>query len=180
MGVTEPVRRKAERIRLVVFDVDGVLTDGSILLGEDGTELKIFNVHDGLGLVMLRESGISVGVISSRACGAVTRRMQDLGIKHVRQGISDKQRALSDLARELNLEMESVAFVGDDLIDLPALAGAGMALAVANARPEVLACADWISTVPGGRGGVREVCEMLLESQGKLAACVDKYRGGTD
>ena len=177
MPLAAKIRRKAERIRLAVFDVDGVMTDGSILLGDDGTEFKAFHAHDGLGLVMLQQADIGVAIISSRSSRAVARRMLDLGVPHVLQGVRDKAQALQGLLQELQIANEAMAFIGDDLIDLPAMALAGLAIAVANARPEVLASADWITTAPGGRGGVREVCEMLLDSQGKLAGQAQRSTG---
>src|SRR3990172_8018881 len=177
MALAKTIRRKAGQVRLAVFDVDGVMTDGTILLGDNGAEFKTFNVHDGLGLVMLQQAEIDVAIISSRNSRAVEKRMLDLGIKHVLQGITDKAQALTELMQKLGIEDKATAYVGDDLVDLPAMSRAGLAIAVASARPEVLARADWITTAPGGHGGVREVCEMLLEAQGKLAGRVKKYTG---
>jgi 3-deoxy-D-manno-octulosonate 8-phosphate phosphatase (KDO 8-P phosphatase) len=177
MPPAERIRRKAAAIRLAAFDADGVLTDGGIYFGETGEEYKCFNVQDGLGLVMLREAGIEVAVISSRTSAAVARRMSGLGIRHVLQGVSDKKQALTNLARDLGIENTALAFVGDDLIDLPVMAICGLSVAVANARPEVQTRADWITTAPGGRGGVREVCELLLAAQGKMEGIVKKLVG---
>ena len=173
----DKLRATAARIRLVAFDVDGVLTDGSILFGDDGTEHKSFQAQDGLGLVMLQDQGISVAIVSSRTSGVVTRRMSELGITHVLQGVKDKRLALDGLLRELALEPEDMAFVGDDLVDLPALALAGLAIAVANARPQVIARADWTTAAAGGHGAAREVCDMLLEANGRLDGCIEKYSG---
>ena len=169
------LRETAARIRLVAFDVDGVLTDGSIQFGDDGTEYKSFHAQDGLGLVMLQEQGLIVAIVSSRTSGVVTRRMSELGITHVLQGVKDKRRALDDLLRELAIEPEDMAFIGDDLVDLPAMALAG--LAVANARPQVAARADWTTAAAGGHGGAREVCDMLLEAKGRLHGCIEKFSG---
>lgn len=173
----EQTRKKAERIQLAVFDVDGVMTDGGILFGDDGTEYKSFHAHDGLGLVMLQAGGISVAIISSRTSGVVSRRMSELGIKHILQGVDDKQQALVNLLQELDFEPEAMAFVGDDLVDLPAMSIAGLAVAVANARPQVIARADWTTQAAGGAGGVREICEMLLQARGILEDCIQKYTG---
>lgn len=173
----EETRKKAERVRLAVFDVDGVLTDGSIMFDENGAEYKAFHAHDGLGLVMLQDAGVIVAVISSRTSNVVTRRMSELGIKHVLQGAKDKEQALAGLLQELDIDPGLAVFVGDDLVDLPAMSLAGMAVAMANARPQVIARADWTTSVRGGRGGVREVCEMLLEARGQLADCIEKYSG---
>jgi len=173
----DAIREKAGRIQLAVFDVDGVMTDGSILFGDDGTEYKSFHAHDGLGLVMLQNAGIMVAIISSRCSGVVSKRMSELGIKHVLQGVADKKQSLVGLLRDLNIDQEFMAFIGDDLVDLPAMAIAGLAVAVANARPQVIARSDWTTTAAGGQGGVREVCEMLLQAQGKLEACIQTYCG---
>lgn len=167
--------RRAAAVRLLVLDVDGVLTDGRLLLGPGGQEFKIFHVHDGLGLVMLRESGVEVAVISSRDSPVVAERMAALGIEYVYQGRTDKRAALSSLMTEMGVDAASTAYVGDDLVDLPAMAQAGLAIAVANARPEVLARAHWITTARGGEGAVREICEMLLEAKGLRNASLRRY-----
>lgn len=173
----DKLREAAARIRLVAFDVDGVLTDGSILFDEDGTEYKAFQAQDGLGLVMLQDQGIIVAIVSSRTSGVVTRRMSELGITHVLQGIGDKRQALITLLQELSIEPECMAFVGDDLVDLPAMSLAGLAIAVANARPQVIARADWTTSAAGGHGGAREVCDMLLQANDLLDGCIKKYLG---
>lgn len=167
--------KKAAMIRLAVFDVDGVLTDGSLMLGDDGSEFKTFHVHDGLGLVMLRESGFHVGVISARASSIVAERMAALGIEFVYQGEKNKQEALNTLMKKLNISQQCTAFVGDDLIDLPAMSVAGLSIAVANAQPKVLAYADWVTSKAGGQGAVREVCELLLDAQGLLETSYQRY-----
>jgi len=168
---------RAARVRLAVFDVDGVLTDGGLLLGPEGEEYKVFHAHDGLGIVMLRECGLKVAVISSRSAPVVAERMAALGVEHVVQGRDDKRTALVELAERLGVPAADIAYVGDDLVDLPAMAVAGLPIAVADAHPMVRACAQWITQKPGGRGAVREVCEMLLEAQGLLEARIARYRG---
>lgn len=166
---------KASAIKLVVFDVDGVLTNGSLILGENGDEYKVFHAHDGLGLVMLREAGLSVAVISARSSPIVAERMAALGIEYVYQGQSDKQTAISELMNTLNVSKNETAFVGDDLIDLPAMSRAGLAIAVANAQPLVLEKADWVTGKSGGKGAVREVCEMILKAQGLLDTAYQRF-----
>lgn len=173
----ESLRQKAGNVTLAVFDVDGVMTDGSIMFDDNGTEYKSFHAHDGLGLVMLQAAGVTVAIVSSRVSGVVSKRMSELGIKHVLQGVKDKKQALAGLLQELDTEPGLAAFVGDDLIDLPAMSLAGLAVAVANARPQVIARADWTTSAPGGQGGVREICEMLLDARGKLADAMQKYTG---
>ena len=177
MLMDENIKTIAERVRLAVFDVDGVMTDGSIMFDDNGTEYKSFHAHDGLGLVMLQATGVTVAIVSSRVSGVVSRRMSELGIKHVLLGVDDKRQALAGLLQELNIEPGQSAFVGDDLVDLPAMSLAGLAIAVANARPQVIARADWTTSAPGGLGGVREVCEMLLKARGKLEDAMQKYTG---
>ena len=166
---------KARHIALAVFDVDGVLTDGGLILGEDGAEFKIFNVRDGQGLVMLRDSGCRVAVITARNSKVVAERMNSLGIEHVYQGQSDKGRALSALMQKLGLNSQQTAYIGDDLLDLPAMQRAGLAIAVADAHPAVRARAHWVTTARGGYGAAREVCEFILEAQGKLEPAIRSF-----
>jgi 3-deoxy-D-manno-octulosonate 8-phosphate phosphatase (KDO 8-P phosphatase) len=173
--MTETVINKAKAVRLVVFDVDGVLTNGSLILGDKGDEYKIFNVHDGLGLVMLREAGLKIAVISARSTPIVAERMAALGIDYVYQGQSDKQTVITELMQKIEVSIEETAFVGDDLIDLPAMNQAGLAIAVANAQPLVLQRADWVTEKAGGQGAVREVCEMILKAQGLLETAYQRY-----
>ena len=173
--MTETVINRAKAIRLVVFDVDGVLTNGSLILGEKGDEYKIFHVHDGLGLVMLREAGLKIAVISARSTPIVAERMATLGIDYVYQGQSDKQTVITELMQKIGVNREETAFVGDDLIDLPAMNKAGLAIAVANAQPLVLQRADWVTEKAGGQGAVREVCEMILKAQGLLETAYQRY-----
>lgn len=175
MPVPGNVKEKAARILLAVFDVDGVMTDGSITYGENDGEYKTFHAHDGMGLQMIRDAGIKVAVISSRQSSIVSRRMSELGIEHVLQGVPDKQQALKGLADHLDINAESIAFVGDDLADLPAMSFAGLAIAVAGANRHVVNIADWTTAATGGKGGVREVCEMLLEAQNRLDDCLKNY-----
>ena len=166
---------KARSIQLIAFDVDGVLTDGSLILGDKGDEYKIFHAHDGLGLVMLRNAGLEIAVISARSTPVVEERMAALGIDYVYQGQSDKQTALKNLMQKLNVNKEETAFVGDDLVDLPAMSLTGLAIAVANAQPLVREKADWVTSNGGGHGAVREICEMILQAQGKLESVYQQY-----
>lgn len=161
--MTAPAR--AARIRLLVLDVDGVLTDGGLLYGPSGEETKRFHVHDGLALVAARKAGLLVAVLSSRASAAVTRRMAELGVTEVHQGVSDKEPVLRSLCERLGVRHTEVAMMGDDLPDLSAMARAGMALAPANAVAEVKRVADWVARRRGGDGAVREAVEMLLKAR---------------
>ena len=166
---------KARHITLVVFDVDGVLTDGGLILGPDGSEFKIFNVRDGQGLVMLRDSGCRVAVITARNSKIVAERMNSLGIEHVYQGQNDKGRTLVELMQKLGLTARQTAYVGDDLLDLPAMKRAGLAIAVADAHPAVKAEAHWVTAARGGHGAAREVCEFIMETQGTLQPAIRTY-----
>jgi len=166
---------KAARIQLVIFDVDGVLTDGRLYLGNDGNEYKAFHIRDGHGIKMLLEAGVEVAIISGRRAASVERRMADLGIRHAYLGIQDKRAAFDNLLVRLGLTADQVAFVGDDLIDLPAMSRVGLAIAVRDADPFVKQHAHWQTPSRGGRGAAREVCELLLEARGQLAALRDRY-----
>ena len=153
-------------MRLAVFDVDGVLTDGRLYYGAGGEELKVFHVHDGQGLKRLQKTGITLAIISGRDSAAVTRRMQDLGIEHVFQGDEQKLPIFERLLKRLGLAAEQCACVGDDLPDLPLLQRAGLAVAVANARPAIKEAAHYVTVSEGGRGAAREVCDLILTAQG--------------
>jgi 3-deoxy-D-manno-octulosonate 8-phosphate phosphatase (KDO 8-P phosphatase) len=152
---------RARRIRLLVLDVDGVLTDGRIYMSPAGEELKVFHVRDGAGIVALQSTGVAVAIISGRDSAAVTRRASELGIRHLRQGVVDKAAELAALMRELGVAPAETACVGDDTPDLPMLKAAGLAVAVADAHPALKAVAHWITPSPGGLGAVRDVCDLL-------------------
>ncbi len=160
----DAVLERARRIRLLVLDVDGVLTDGRLFISAAGEEFKAFHVRDGSGLVAVQRAGITVAIISGRASEAVARRAAELGIRHTRQGVTDKAAELAALVRELGVTAAETACVGDDTPDLPMLAMAGLAVAVADAHPSARAAAHWTTPSPGGRGAVRDVCDLLLSA----------------
>ena len=162
------IKNKARLIKLAVFDVDGVMTDGGLLFGNDGQEYKIFNVRDGLGLVMLKEAGILTAAITGRESEIVTHRLGELRINYIFQGVKDKKQCLQDLCNKTNIIANQCSYTGDDMVDLPAFSVAGLSIAVADAHERVRRSADWITNNPGGKGAVREVCELLLDSQGLL------------
>jgi 3-deoxy-D-manno-octulosonate 8-phosphate phosphatase (KDO 8-P phosphatase) len=164
-GVTADVLQRARRVRLLVLDVDGVLTDGRLYITASGEETKVFHVRDGSGIVAVQRAGIQVAIISGRASAAVTRRAAELGIQHVRQGIGDKGAALEQLLHELQLAPALLACVGDDTPDLPMLERASLAIVVADAHASVRPAAHWITTAAGGHGAVREVCDLLLHAR---------------
>jgi 3-deoxy-D-manno-octulosonate 8-phosphate phosphatase (KDO 8-P phosphatase) len=158
----DAVIERARKIRLLVLDVDGVLTDGRLFISPAGEEFKVFHVRDGSGLVAVQRAGVTVAIISGRDCEAVTRRAGELGIRHVRQGVADKAQELAALMRELGVSPAETACVGDDTPDLPMLEAAGLAVAVSDAHPALKPVAHWVTPSPGGRGAVRDVCDLLL------------------
>lgn len=154
-------------IRLFALDVDGVLTDGTVAISSDGTETKHFSILDGMGLVRLHQAGVTVAWISGRPSGATTLRATELRIPHVIQGRTDKLMALQELASQLGLAAAQVCYMGDDDIDAPAIAWAGIGAAPAGAMPAALQAAGYIPARPAGRGAVREVCEHILAGRGQ-------------
>ena len=173
----QDILEKAARIKLVVFDVDGVLTDGSLYLGDDGQEYKAFHSRDGHGMKLLQAAGIEIGIITGRTSRVVEHRMASLGIEHVYQGQLDKLPAFEDLVRKLDLAPQNVAYVGDDVVDLPIMVRVGLAIAVADAHPLVARHAHWQTASPGGRGAARDVCELILEARGLLQDLFRQYVG---
>lgn len=171
----EEVFERARRIKLVVFDVDGVLTDGGLFIDAEGREHKVFNSRDGHGMKMLQETGVAIAVITGRSSGSVTYRMASLGIDYVYQGQQEKLPAFHSLLERLGLAAEEVACVGDDVVDLPVLRRAGLAIAVDDAHELVREHAHWITARPGGRGAAREVCELIMRAQGTLPALWERY-----
>lgn len=170
-----PVVARAAGVRLLALDVDGVLTDGSVLTGAEGETLKRFHIHDGKGIAMLRTAGLGVAVLTARRSPAVRRRAEELGIDPVCQGVRDKAAALAELAAARGLAAAACAWVGDDLVDLGAARFAGLAVAVADAHPRLARECHWQTARPGGRGAVREVCELILAAQGRLQASLDAH-----
>lgn len=166
---------RAKLIKLVVFDVDGVLTDGSLYLGDDGQEYKAFNSLDGHGMKMLKRSGVELAIITGRTSKVVTQRAANLGIAHLYQGIENKLEALQALLAKLGLEAEECAFMGDDVVDLPAMRHSGLALSVPAAPATVRKYAHYVTNLGGGRGAAREVCEALMQAQGTLDAQLAPY-----
>lgn len=156
---------RASRIRLLLLDVDGVLTDGRLYMGPDGMEFKAFHVRDGFGLKRLMAAGVAVGVISGRDSEGTRDRLRGLGISLVRLGVGDKPAALDELLAETGLTASETAFMGDDVPDHEVMTRVGVALTVADAHPAIRQIADWASSLDGGRGAVREACDWLLEQQ---------------
>lgn len=177
--VPDRVLELARRIRLVLFDVDGVLTDGRLILGDDGQEYKAFNSRDGHGLKLLQRSGVAVGIITGRTSKVVEHRVADLGIRHVRQGCLEKLPVCHELLRELRLTPGEAAFVGDDVVDLPIMLQVGLGVAVQNGHWLVKEHAHWVTPSAGGAGAAREVCEMVMHAQGSYTEAMQAYLWST-
>lgn len=172
MSDTPTLAERCAAIELLVADVDGVLTDGRIVYTDGGTEIKAFHVRDGSGIVFWQKLGKQVAILSGRKSKAVDVRAQELGIRFVRQGATDKLAAFRQLLVQLGLRAEQAAAVGDDLPDLPVLRAAGLAVAVADACPDVRAVAHHVTVANGGQGAVREAIELILKHQGRWDALV--------
>ena len=171
----QAIYAKARAIRLAAFDVDGVLTDGTLYLTDGGEEIKAFNTLDGHGLKMLRESGVELAIITGRTSRAVELRAKNLGIDLVFQGVDDKVKTFNSLLRSRGLDASAAAYMGDDVVDLPVLVRCGLALTVPAAPLCVRQRADYVTQAAGGRGAVREVCELIMHAQGKLAPALEAY-----
>lgn len=169
------ILNKAALIKLIIFDVDGVLTDRKIYFADTGHEYKAFNSHDGFGIKMLMRSGVEVAIITARTSPLIVRRMKELGVKYIYQGYEDKISALEHIVQELGITLEQVAYVGDDLPDLPLMRRAGLGIAVADAAEFVLENADWRTQAAGGRGAAREVCELIMRAQNTLKSTCEQY-----
>ena len=166
---------KAKAIRLLLLDVDGVLTDGTITYNQQGEEIKSFHSRDGFGITLLKKAGIEVGIITARESGAVLRRARDLSIHHVFLNITEKARAFEEIRAKLNLSAREIAYVGDDWLDIGVIVRVGFAVAVADADPEVKKLAHYVTKKEGGRGAVREVCNLILEAKGMRDALLNGY-----
>ena len=163
--ISQSVLDQAAKVKLALFDVDGVLTDGQLHYGPDGEQIKVFHALDGHGLKMLQTVGIDVGVISARKSAALQTRLNDLGIRHCYLGVNDKLSVLTELLEQLNLTGEQCCFTGDDVIDLPVMQHCGLKLSVQNGHFIVRDVADWVAPFNGGQGAVRAICDVLLYSQ---------------
>jgi len=170
-----PLEEKLKKIRLMVFDVDGVLTDGKITFGSGGLEIKSFHVRDGHGIKIAKRFGLEVALVTGRTSEVVVRRAEDLGITRVYQGVWDKKPVLAELLDCLNLRPEQVAVVGDDVVDIPLLRRAGVGVAVADAAAEVRMAADYVTKQRGGHGAAREMIEVVLKAQGKWDDALARY-----
>jgi 3-deoxy-D-manno-octulosonate 8-phosphate phosphatase (KDO 8-P phosphatase) len=169
------ILERASRVRLLVFDVDGVLTDGSLYLGDDGQEYKAFYSRDGHGIKLLQSTGVQVAIITGRTSQVVLHRMSSLGIIHVYQGYLEKISAFRRLLEETGYSALETAFVGDDIIDLPVMQQVGFAVAVQDAHYLAKRHSHWCTPNRGGRGAARDVCDLIMEAQGTLGGVIDSY-----
>lgn len=175
MAASEDVLERARRIRVVLFDVDGVLTDGGVYVHADGTETRRFDIKDGAGIVMGRRAGLTVGLISARQSPATLHRARQLGLDPVRQGVADKATALDELIDTHGWDVETIAYMGDDVVDLPVLRRVGLAACPADAVPEVQAVAHLVCPRPGGQGAARTLIENILRAQGRWDALITAH-----
>ena len=171
----EQIKAKAEKIKLVVFDVDGVLTNGSLFYGDDGQEYKAFQSRDGHGMKMLQKSGVDIAIITGRTSEVVKYRAKNLNIDHVYQGQLDKLPAFKSLLEKLKLLPEEVAYVGDDVVDLPVMIRVGLAITVSDGHDLAKKHAHWITQNPGGQGAAREICEFIMQAQGTWDTLIQEY-----
>lgn len=170
---------RAAGIKLLLLDVDGVLTDSTIVYGPEGYEMKAFSTRDGLGIRLLREAGVETGLITARTSETVRRRADDLGLRHVYQGQGEKLQVWQRILAAEKLTPAQVAYMGDDWLDLPLLLRAGLAAAVADAVAEVREAAHYVTERPGGRGAVRELCELIIEARGQREILLANYTGSS-
>jgi 3-deoxy-D-manno-octulosonate 8-phosphate phosphatase (KDO 8-P phosphatase) len=176
--VTDPspeILERARRVRLVLMDVDGVLTDGKVYMLSDGSEGRAFHVRDGHGIVMGQRGGLQFGILSGRSSKAVADRAAELNISEVHQGVQDKRSRFQEILDRLRLSADAVCFVGDDVVDVPVLRRAGLAVAPSDAEPEAVEASHWVTRPGGGAGVVREVVNLLLHAQGSWDRVTDRY-----
>ena len=171
----QDILNRTKDIKLLIFDVDGVLTDGSIIIGDDGEEYKAFHSRDGHGMKLLQYTGVAVGIITGRTSKVVEHRMISLGINHVYQGQKVKLPAFEKMLKKLELKPEQCAYVGDDWVDLAIMSRVGLAIAVKDADPLVREKAHWITKASGGKGAAREVCELIMKGQGNLQDQIERH-----
>lgn len=176
MAMIQPnARERASDLRLMGFDVDGVLTNGDLYFTPAGDEIKVFSSLDGHGLKMLQESGIEVAIITGRKSAMVERRMENLGIRHVFQGVHDKRAVMATLCESLGISTAQAGYIGDDVVDLPVLTSCGFSATVADGHDFVKQQVHIVTSKGGGRGAVRELCDFILEAQNKLGPMLEHY-----
>jgi 3-deoxy-D-manno-octulosonate 8-phosphate phosphatase (KDO 8-P phosphatase) len=167
------MKQKLKKIKMILFDVDGVLTDGSIIYTDKGTEIKAFNIQDGMGITLARKSGLLTGIITGRLSSMVSRRVEELKIDTVSQGSFNKLGPYLKVLKKYSLSDDEICYIGDDIVDMVILNRVGFSAAVANAREEVKAICDYITVASGGQGAVREVIDLILKRQGKFDVIIN-------
>lgn len=177
-AIPAELRERILPVRMMIFDVDGVLTDGRVIIMDDGSEIKEFDVQDGHGIKMLQRAGVEVALITGRFCRAVEHRALGLGIRRVHQGAKVKAEAYEKLLSEAGLKEHETGFMGDDLIDIPVMRRAGFSVAVPNGVPQIFPFAHYVTRASGGRGAAREVCDMILQAQGLWEGALERYLAG--
>jgi len=175
LNASKDVMSRAEKIRLLICDIDGVMTDGRLYFLGDGNEFKSFHARDGHGIKLLRQSGVETAVISGRNSPAVQKRMDSLGVKYVYQGFENKREPYAELLSTLMLTPEQTAFIGDDVLDLPIMRQVGLAIAVSDAHFSLHDHSHWVTHQKGGMGAVREVCDLIMNAQDTLKAIIESY-----
>jgi len=173
--VTDAIIAKAKKIKVLVLDVDGVMTDGSLMIGDDGQEYKVFHAHDGLGMKLLNKTDVKMAIITGRTSNVVKIRAETNHIEHCYQGVEDKGLAFDDLINKLGITPEEAAFMGDDIVDIPAMRKCGLAITVPTAQPPVNAYAHYVTSSQAGKGAVREVCELIMKAQNTFEPITNKY-----
>ncbi len=166
---------KFKQIKLLVLDVDGVMTNGGLMISDDGKEYKIFHAHDGLGMKLLKSTGVELAIITGRKSQVVSQRAESTGVSHLFQGAEDKLAAWQQLLKDTGIRAENAAFVGDDVVDLPPMIDSGLAIAVPAAPEMVLQHADYVTQKAGGQGAVREVCELIMQAQGTFESTMQPF-----
>jgi 3-deoxy-D-manno-octulosonate 8-phosphate phosphatase (KDO 8-P phosphatase) len=178
--MNQEVMQRAKNIKLIIFDVDGVMTDGGLTIGDDGQEYKTFNTQDGLGMKLLKNSGVQMAIITGRTSKVVTQRAESTGVAHFYQGVDDKLVAYKDLIAKLNIKPEHTAFMGDDVVDMPPMLRCGLSITVPAAPESVKNHAHYITQKEGGKGAVREVCELIMHAQSTFDAQMAPYFSTND
>ncbi|MBM4207124.1 MAG: 3-deoxy-manno-octulosonate-8-phosphatase KdsC [Gammaproteobacteria bacterium] len=171
----QQILAKAEKLKLLILDVDGVLTDGRLFFDNQGAEYKCFHARDGHGMKLLQQTGVRIAVISGRQSNSVALRMKNLGVEYVFQGHENKRAAFAELITTAGVTAEQCAYMGDDLLDLPIMRRVGLSIAVQDANFAVKERADWCTSLVGGQGAVREVCDLIMQAQGSFAAVLESY-----
>lgn len=174
-AVSDEVIARAKKIKVIIFDVDGVMTNGGLTIGDDGQEYKTFNTQDGLGMKLLKKSGVQMAIITGRTSQVVTKRAETTGVAHFYQGVEDKLVAFNDLIKQLNVTPEETAFMGDDVVDMPPMLRCGLSISVPAAPSAVKERAHYVTTKQGGSGAVREICELIMQAQGTYDALMDPF-----